>query len=191
MEIRQPLVGELDWNEFVQVPFTHHTLIISKRKSFGERALFIHECAVFRWNKNQLTDYLNDKNYTARGSLPNNFASTINDTKLAIKTVKAFKSECLLDFINTEDLYEDVEDRNEPMLNRLIVDNIRQFIERFGQGFLFVGPQYRVQIGEEEKFIDLLFFNRILPQLSGCRGIERRSLPADPSWSIGILSLCP
>ena len=71
------LVGELDWNQFVQVPFTHHTLIISKRKSFEERALFIHECAIFRWNKNQLTDYLNDKNYTARGSLPNNFAKTI------------------------------------------------------------------------------------------------------------------
>lgn len=177
-EIRQPMVGELDLNEFVQVPFTHHTLIISKRKSFEDRALFIHECAVFRWNKNQLTDYLNDKNYTARGSLPNNFAKTISDTTLAIKTVKAFKDECVLDFINTEDLYEEEEDRNESMLNRLIVDNIKLFIERFGQGFLFMGPQYRVQIGEEEKFIDLLFFNRILNCLVAVELKDARFQPA-------------
>ena len=178
VEIRQPLAGELDWSEFVQVPFTHHVLILRKRHSLEDRALFIHECAVFRWNKNQLTDYLNDKNYTARGTLPNNFAKTISDTALAIKTVKAFKDECVLDFINTEDLYEEAEDRNEPMLNRLIVDNIKQFIERFGQGFLFMGPQYRVQIGEEEKFIDLLFFNRILNCLVAVELKDARFQPA-------------
>ncbi|MCQ2215685.1 MAG: PDDEXK nuclease domain-containing protein [Bacteroidales bacterium] len=161
-EIRQPMGDELNWSEFVQVPFSHHILILRKRESFEERSFFIHECAVQRWTKYQLEDYLNDKNFSSRANLPNNFSSAISDTKLAIKTAKAFKNELLLDFINVDDLYEETEDRNEPMLNSLIVDNIKQFIERFGQGFLFMGPQYRVKIGEEEKFIDLLFFNRIL-----------------------------
>ncbi|MCQ2227690.1 MAG: PDDEXK nuclease domain-containing protein [Bacteroidales bacterium] len=160
--IQYPMGDELNWSEFVQVPFSHHVLILRKRESFEERSFFIHECAVQRWNKYQLEDYLNDKDFSSRANLPNNFSSAISDTKLAIKTAKAFKNELLLDFINVDDLYEEAEDRNEPMLNSLIVDNIKQFIERFGQGFLFMGPQYRVKIGEEEKFIDLLFFNRIL-----------------------------
>lgn len=133
-EIRQPMGDELNWSEFVQVPFSHHILILRKRESFEERSFFIHECAVERWNKYQLEDYLNDKDYSSRANLPNNFSSAITDTKLAIKNAKAFKNELLLDFINVDDLYEEADDRNEPMLNSLIVDNIKQFIERFGQG---------------------------------------------------------
>ncbi|MDE7166418.1 MAG: PDDEXK nuclease domain-containing protein [Bacteroidaceae bacterium] len=178
LEIRQPLADELNWAEFVQVPFSHHILILRKRETIEERAFFIHECAINRWNKYQLEDYLNDRDFQCRGILPNNFSTTISDTKLAIKTVKAFKGECLLDFINAEDLYEEVEDRNEPLLNRLIADNIKQFIERFGQGFLFIKPQYRVQIGEEEKFIDLLFFNRILNCLVAVELKDARFQPA-------------
>ena len=38
-EIRQPMGDELNWSEFVQVPFSHHVLILRKRESFEEIGL--------------------------------------------------------------------------------------------------------------------------------------------------------
>lgn len=113
----------------------------------------------------RVRDYLKDDLYNDHGLLPNNFSETIPDGRLAVQTMKAFKEEYLLDFINAEDLYAAEEDRNEPVLNKKIVANIRDFILRFGQDFMFLREQYRVMVGDEEKFIDLLFFNRQLNAL--------------------------
>ena len=43
-----------------------------------------------------------------------------------------------------------------------IVSNIKQAIMKLGKGFSFIGNQYRLEIGEQEFFIDLLFYNRYL-----------------------------
>lgn len=177
-EIRQPVADELSWAEFVRVPFTHHVMILRKEKSLEGRVFYIHQCALHSWNKYVLRDHLKNNLFKNRGSLPNNFSETISDQRLAIRTMKAFKEEYLLDFINAEDLYAEAEDRNEPVLNKKIVDNIRDFILRFGQDFMFIREQYKVMIGEEEKFIDLLFFNRQLNALVAVELKDARFQPA-------------
>ena len=177
-EIRQPVADELSWAEFVRVPVTHHVMILRKEKSLEGRAFYIHQCALHSWNKYVLRDHLKNNLFKNRGSLPNNFSETISDQRLAIRTMKAFKEEYLLDFINAEDLYAEAEDRNEPILNKKIVDNIRDFILRFGQDFMFIREQYKVMIGEEEKFIDLLFFNRQLNALVAVELKDARFQPA-------------
>jgi hypothetical protein len=58
------------------------------------------------------------------------------------------------------------------------VENIRDFILRFGQDFMFIREQFRVMIGEEEKFIDLLFFNRQLNALVAVELKDARFQPA-------------
>lgn len=173
-EIRQPLADEMDWNDFVQVPFSHHVEILNKCATFDERAFYIHMCATRRWNKYALRDFIKEGLYQKRGNLPSNFTEVIPDTQLAVRTLKAFKGSYQLGFINAEDLYESPEERNEPMLNQKIVENIRDFILRFGQDFIFIAPQYRLQSGEDDKFIDLLFFNRhlnclVAVELKDCR----------------------
>jgi len=177
-EIRQPVADELDWSEFLRVPFTHHVMILRKEKSLEGRAFYIHQCALHCWNKYMLRDYLKDDLYNDHGLLPNNFSETIPDGRLAVQTMKAFKEEYLLDFINAEDLYAAEEDRNEPVLNKKIVANIRDFILRFGQDFMFLREQYRVMVGDEEKFIDLLFFNRQLNALVAVELKDSRFQPA-------------
>lgn len=177
-QIRQPLADELDWGEFLKVPFTHHVMILRKEKTLEGRVFYIRQCAQHCWNKYVLRDYLKDNLYNEQGQLPNNFCETIPDQQLAVQTMKAFKEEYLLDFINAEDLYSEAEDRNEPVLNKKIVENIRDFILRFGQDFVFLREQYRVMIGEEEKFIDLLFFNRQLNALVAVELKDARFQPA-------------
>ena len=54
------------------------------------------------------------------------------------------------------------ETHKEKELRKSIVTNIRNFILEFGEDFTFVGDEYRVQVGNRDFFIDLLFFNRSL-----------------------------
>lgn len=174
LEIRQPVAGELDWADFLAVPFSHHMEILNKCATVEERTFYIHQCATRAWSKYALRDFIRQDLYKDRANLPSNFTETIPDTQLALRTLKAFKESYLLNFINAEDLYESADERNEPLLNKRISDNIRDFILRFGQDFMFIAPNYRLLAGDEEKFVDLLFFNRqlnclVAVELKDCR----------------------
>lgn len=173
-EIRQPMAGEMDWNEFLLVPFTHHMEILNKCSTLDERTFYIHQCATRAWSKYALRDFIRQNLYKDRATLPSNFTEAIPNAQLAVRALKSFKESYLLNFINAEDLYESAEERNEPMLNKRISDNIRDFILRFGQDFMFIAPNYRLLAGDEEKFVDLLFFNRqlnclVAVELKDCR----------------------
>ena len=165
VEIHQPLADEFNWSDFLSIGFSHHTEIISKAKTLEARLFYIHECATHYWSKYALRDYLKADLYSHRGTLPNNFAQTLPDTKQALKAVCSFKDEYLLDFINVEELDEQEEDLDEKIVEKAIVVNVKKFIMTFGQDFSFIGNQYRVEVAGEEMFIDLLFFNRELNSL--------------------------
>ena len=48
---------------------------------------------------------------------------------------------------------------NERLLKDKLLNNITQFLVELGTGFAYVGKEYRLQIGDTENFIDLLFYN--------------------------------
>jgi len=48
---------------------------------------------------------------------------------------------------------------NEKELEDALCDNITNFLLELGQGFAFVGRQYKLQVGESEFRIDLLFYH--------------------------------
>jgi predicted nuclease of restriction endonuclease-like (RecB) superfamily len=165
MEIRQPMADVFNWSEFCAIGFSHHIEIITKVKTIEERLFYIHESATRFWSKYTLRDYLKADLYNHKGTLPNNFISTMPNTHQALKAVNSFKDEYLLDFINIEQLDAQDEDLNERVLEQAIVNNVKSFILTFGQDFIFIGNQYRIEVSEEEMFIDLLFFNRELNSL--------------------------
>ncbi len=165
VEIRQPMADEFNWSDFVAIGFSHHIEIITKSKTLEARLFYIHESATRFWNKYTLRDYLKEDLYSHRGTLPNNFTATMPSAKQALKAVNTFRDEYLLDFINIEELDTQDGDLNERVLEKAIVDNVKKFIMTFGQDFVFVGNQYRVEVSREEMFIDLLFFNRELNAL--------------------------
>ena len=165
VEVRQPMADEFNWSDFFAIGFSHHIEIMAKAKTLEARLFYIHESATRFWNKYTLRDYLKADLYNHRGTLPNNFTSTIASAQQALKAVNAFKDEYLLDFINVEELDTQDEDLNERVLEKTIVDNIKRFILTFGQDFIFVGNQYRLEVSGEEMFVDLLFFNRELNSL--------------------------
>ena len=51
---------------------------------------------------------------------------------------------------------------SEKDLKKAIISNMRDFILEIGKDFSFIGEEYRVQVGNEDFYIDLLFYNRTL-----------------------------
>ena len=163
---RPPMAGELDVNDFLSISFTHHDEILSKTSTLEERIFYIHKAATMKWDKYTLRNNLKADLFHHQGEIPNNFVATIPDKRLAMKTLKMFKDEYLLDFINVEQIDElDPENIDERVIENRIVMNIKNFIMTFGKGFTYRGHQVHYDKFGIDSWIDLLFFNRELKSL--------------------------
>ena len=135
-----------------QISWTNHLLIMSKAKSKEERDFYVALAAKNHYSSRELERQL-DSSYYERYMLssgkqppelvPQNVRSSILDTYV-------------LEFL---DLPEQYSERN---FRKAIIENLKQFILEFGKDFTFIGEEYRVQVGGQDFFIDLLFYNRAL-----------------------------
>lgn len=150
-------------NDFLNVPFTHHSTILSKIKDLEERYFYINLCAQEHLSVDALKSALAHDEFHHRSTMPNNFLQKLTPSELARRAVTVFKDEYTLDFINVEELgARDIEDVDERIVENKIVQNIKNFIMTFGRDFAFLGNQYRVEALGHTHIIDLLFFNREL-----------------------------
>lgn len=161
-----PNAVEFPVEDFFSVPFTHHVEIYQKNKDLEARYYYIHRTAREHLSVDALEKLIKQQAYEHRELMPNNFKQTISNSALARKAVMMFKDSYQLDFINTEEIGErDQQDIDEKVVEKQIIQNIKNFIMTFGNDFTFVGNQYHLEIYGEENFPDLLFFNRELNAL--------------------------
>ena len=139
-----PLVTQLSW--------THHLIIMSTCKSAEERLFYMTLCIRERYSKRELQRQI-DSGYYERYMLSKKPTTpTIAEVKRA--TGNVFLDTYTLDFL---DLPESVSERD---FSSAIVNNLKNFILEIGKDFTFIGQEYRVQVGNHDYFIDLLFFHR-------------------------------
>ena len=141
----------------------------------AERWYYILRCADEFWSFRNLKNHLLANEYVKFGSLPNNFALTIPDEKNAATTLRSFKDEYLIDFINIKES----DDYDENDVRDAIAKNVKKFIMTAGDGFAFIGSEYRLLVDSEEFFVDLLFFNRNLDCLVAFELKKDKFRPAD------------
>ncbi len=157
---------EFPLESFLSVPFTQHIRIIEGTNDYNERIFYLKLTVTEHLTAKGVINAIKNDEYHHRGALPNNFLTTFPNPKSARRAIRAFKDEYLLDFINVENLDAgDIEDVDERILENEIVENIRDFILKFGKDFLFIGNQYTVEVKGHIFRIDLLFYNRELASL--------------------------
>jgi predicted nuclease of restriction endonuclease-like (RecB) superfamily len=139
---------------FWGVSFTHHILLFNKCKSLEEREFYIKHAASQCWSVNTLEYNLKAGLFHHQGNLPNNFKTTLPGDR-GSGALQVFKDEYLFDFVTLDDI-------DERVLEDQLVTNVKNMIMSLGKGFTFLGNQYRLEVANEEFFIDLLFFNRHL-----------------------------
>lgn len=164
---------------FMNIGFTHHYAIISKVKDVEQRKFYIQFAADTKAKVEDLEKLINNDLYNHQGELANNFKKTIPNQLQAYRTITMFKDEYLLDFINTEELFVRDKDRDERIIEKNIIQNVKEFIMTFGKDFTFIGNQYRLEKYGIEEFPDLLFFNR---ELAAIVCVELKSGAFKPSY---------
>ena len=139
-----PLVTQLSWS--------NHLKIMSACKTMDERIFYMNMCIKERLSKRELERQI-DSGYYERYMLSQNPQS------LALETAKKatgniFLDNYVLDFLDVPD------PMSEHDLQKSIIRNLKDFILEIGKDFTFVGEEDRVQVGNHDFFIDLLFYHR-------------------------------
>lgn len=143
-EFVTPLVTQINW--------TNHLLIMSGAKSSEERHFYMQACIKEHYSKRELERQMDSALYQRY---------MLSSKKALPKSVPAAARESILDSYVLEflDLPEQYSENN---LKKAIIGNLKKFILEFGKDFTFVGEEYRVQVGGQDFYIDLLFYNRAL-----------------------------
>ena len=146
-EIVSPLVSQISW--------TNNILIFSHRSSIEEKEFYIRLCIKNNYSKRELQRQISS-HYFERYMLSDGTAPISTEKRI---DENDYPNTRLLDMYSLEflDLPNNYKEKD---LKDAIMDNMKDFILEIGNDFTFVGKEYRVQVGDEDFFIDLLFFNR-------------------------------
>ena len=119
-----PTASEIVRDEFLGISFSHHMEILHKTKNINEVLCCIHEAVVHQWDKYTLRDVLKAGIPKPDHTAPNNFPQTMNSPRQAMKAIRMFKDEYLLDYINVEDIDAQEKDVDERLVEQRIIHNI-------------------------------------------------------------------
>lgn len=149
--IRQQIVDEFTSPIFT-IPWGHHTEIIAKCKSVDDALFYVHKTIENGWSRAVLLNFLDAKLHQAEGKAITNFTRLLPPpvSDLAQQTLKDPYN---FDFLTIRQNYDEKE------LQEALTNNITKFLLELGNGFAYVGQQYRLKVGEQEFFADLLFYH--------------------------------
>ena len=175
-----PNAIEFPIEDFFKMPFTHHTRLMAMCKDLEARYYYIHRTAQEHLSVDALEKLIKQQAYEHREEIPNNFSKALVNSSVARKAVMMFKDSYALDFINVEEIgLRDKIDVDERVIEKEIVQNVKNFIMTFGHDFTFVGNQYHLEVYNHDFFPDLLFFNR---ELNALVVVELKAGEFNPSY---------
>jgi predicted nuclease of restriction endonuclease-like (RecB) superfamily len=135
-----------------QISWTHHRTIFSRCKTEEEREFYlrlsIKENYSVRALDRQISASLFERTMLGNiklSSLPREITQDITN---------AFKDSYVFEFLNLP------EPHSETDLQKGLVKQMKNFILELGRNFIFIDEEYRVQVGNSDFYIDLLFYHR-------------------------------
>lgn len=145
-EILPPAVAKLPW--------THNNILIDKVKDKTARLWYANEAANNNWSKVVLSHQIDMQLYerqTLENKL-NNFENTLVSTQSDLAN-DLQKDPYIFNLPFLKEKYVEAE------LERALVERMKDTLLELGKGFGFLGSQYKITDGENDYFIDMLFYH--------------------------------
>jgi len=153
-EIVATLSPLFSWSHFVE---------FVKIEDEIKREFYISMCKNERWSVRTLKDRVNSMLFERTAISKNPDITIKNDLKLLEKGEMSedlfLKDPYILDFLELKDTY------SEKDIESSILNELEKFILEFGNDFAFLSRQKRIQIGDNDYYLDLLFFHRKMRRL--------------------------
>ena len=158
-KILKPLVSEFKKIEIpkllTEISWAKNIVIIQKCKDNLMREFYIRMTKMYGWTKDVLINNIENRVYEKYLTNQTNFDKTVKE-KYRLQAKLAVKDSYNFDFLEMGEQHSEAE------LERSIIKNIRAFLVEMGGDFCFIGNQFRIEVGDDDYYIDLLLYHRRL-----------------------------
>lgn len=147
------------WQDFeivqqvvAQIPWRANITLMDTLKNNDERIWYARKAIENGWSSNILDLQIKSDLYKREGKAINNFDKILppSDSDMVRQV---FKDPYLFDFLGTDMPRREVE------IEKELTTHIQNFLLELGQGFAFVGRQVHLEVGNQDFYIDLLFYH--------------------------------
>ena len=144
--------GEIAKQPVSQLPWGHIIRLLQMVKEPAARDFYIQQTIAHGWSRSLLEIQIEQQLHLRLGKAQNNFPATLPPADSDLAT-QIFKDPYLFDFLGTAD------PRREAEVEQALMDHIQQFLLELGAGFAFVGRQVHLEVGDDDFYLDLLFYH--------------------------------
>jgi predicted nuclease of restriction endonuclease-like (RecB) superfamily len=135
-----------------QIPWFHHCVLLDKVKDHPTRIWYIQKTIENGWSRNVLVMHIEAQSHLKLGAAQTNFLQTL--PKLSSDLAQQLiRSKYNFEFLGI------AEEAHEKIIEKGLITHIRDFLLELGTGFAFLGSQYKLVVGDEDFFCDLLFYH--------------------------------
>jgi predicted nuclease of restriction endonuclease-like (RecB) superfamily len=135
-----------------QLPWFHLCTLLDKVKDPAAREWYANKALEHGWSRSILAMQIETGAHARTGGAITNFEERLPPPQSDLAR-EALKDPYVFDFLN---LTEDAQERD---IEQALTRHITRFLLELGAGFAFVGRQYRLEVGGDEFFVDLLFYH--------------------------------
>lgn len=147
------VVGSSVEEQIFSIPWGHHHYIIDKCYNNPDKAMFyVKKTLQNGLSRNILLNLLDTDLYEREGMALSNFERQLPPIQSDLAK-QITRDPYNFDFLTIREPYEEKELKNE------LVKNIERFLMELGVGFAYMGREFRLQVGQTEQFLDMLFYN--------------------------------
>jgi len=137
---------------FTRIPWGHHILLLEKIKDLPDRLWYMQQTLTNGWSRNVLLLQICSGAHKRHGKAITNFSDRLPPPQSDLAQ-QALKDPYIFDFLSLKEHFQERE------LETGLLRHLEKFLLELGQGFAFVGRQYHVEVGEDDFYIDLLFYH--------------------------------
>jgi predicted nuclease of restriction endonuclease-like (RecB) superfamily len=148
-ECPELIIGQQSADQF---PWFHIVALLTKLTDPELRAWYAREALERSWTRDALEINIKNRLHLRQGAAVTNFSKQLPAAEAGLAT-QILKDPYHFDFLGMGD------EAHELAIEQALIRHITRFLLELGTGFAFVGRQFRLQVGGEEFFIDLLFYH--------------------------------
>lgn len=135
-----------------QIPWTHHCMLLDKVEAPGDRLWYATKAIEHGWSRNVLALQIESALHHRQGRAVSNFPVTLPPPQSDLAQ-QITKDPYLFDFLNLRD------DANERAVETGLMAHVERFLLELGAGFSLVGRQVHLEVGDQDFYLDLLFYH--------------------------------
>lgn len=137
-----------------QISWSNNLTILSRGKSMKEREFYLRKCISERYSNRELNRQIDSALYERTIMSQPKLSPLLRE--IAPQAEQMFRDSYVMEFITGK------EGRPENTLRRSLIKNMKEFVLELGKDFIYIDEEYRLQVGNSDFRIDLLFYHREL-----------------------------